>query len=108
MPAEVTALAPQLGGDLAGGIFNRHEAHCDPLRFVLAVGAWAAELGTVVRTRTEVLGVRRHGPRISALSTTEGELLVDQMVVAAGVWSGRLARSDDHPRQALDAARRAG
>jgi D-amino-acid dehydrogenase len=93
---EVATLAPQLGGgDVVGGVFHREEAHCDPLRFVLAVGAWAAALGVSVRTRTEVLGVRRHGERISALQTTQGELLVDEVVLAAGVWSGQLARELD-------------
>jgi D-amino-acid dehydrogenase len=93
--AELAAFAPQLAGGFAGGVLRRDEAHCDPLRFVLAIGAWAAELGATVRTRTEVLGVRRHGRRVSALETTQGELLVDQVVVAAGVWSGRLARELD-------------
>ena len=60
-PADVATVAPQLSGDLAGAILHSEEAHCDPLRFVLAVGAWAAELGTHMRMRSEVLGVRRHG-----------------------------------------------
>jgi len=92
---EVAAVAPQLRGDVAGGILHHDEAHCDPLRFVLAVGAWAAELGTSVRTSAEVLGIRRQGRRISALETSHGDLLVDQVVLAAGVWSGRLARELD-------------
>lgn len=94
-PDEVATVAPQLSRDLAGGIFHRDEAHCDPLRFVLAVGAWAAELGAGIRTRTEVLGVRRHGGRVNALQTTDGDLLVDEVVLAAGVWSRRLARELD-------------
>lgn len=94
-PAEVATVAPQLGAGLSGGVFRRDEAHCDPLRFVQAVGAWAAELGASIRTRTEVLGVHRRGPRVRALETTQGDLLVDEVVLAAGVWSGRLARQLD-------------
>ena len=90
-------MAPQLSQDLAGGIFHPDEAHCDPLRFVLAIGAWATELGVEIRTMTEVLGVRRDGPRIRALQTSQGELLVDEVVLAAGVWSGRLARELELP-----------
>jgi D-amino-acid dehydrogenase len=96
-PADVAAVAPQLSRGLAGGIFHPDEAHCDPLRFVVAVGAWAARLGVEVRTSTEVLGVRRDGSRIRALQTSEGELLVDEVVLAAGVWSGRLARELELP-----------
>jgi D-amino-acid dehydrogenase len=96
-PAEVAAVAPQLGPDLVGGIFHRDEAHCDPLRFVLAVGAWAAELGASIQTRTEVLGVRRDARRITALETTRGELRAGEVVLAAGVWSGRLAHELELP-----------
>jgi D-amino-acid dehydrogenase len=91
-PAEVAELAPQLGADLVGGVLHREEAHCDPLRFVLAVGAWAAELGASIRTRAEVLGVRRDGRRITALETSQGTVRAGEVVLAAGVWSGRLAR----------------
>lgn len=94
-PREVAALAPQLGPGIAGALYHREEAHCDPLRFVLALGAWAAALGVSIRTRTEVLGVRREGRRVLALQTTQGELAVDEVVVAAGVWTGRLARELD-------------
>ena len=89
-------MAPQLSGDVAGGILHSDEAHCDPLRFVLAVGAWAAELGT---QRPDAR------PRCSASVGTAGASApcrrvtatcsVDKWSLAAGVWSGRLARELD-------------
>ena len=39
------------------------------------------------RTGVEVLELRRHGSRIDSLWTTAGDIAVDEVVVAAGVWS---------------------
>ena len=82
-----------LTSDIAGAILDPDEAHCDPRRFVDAVGALAAEEGVDLRTGVEVLGLRRRGRRIESLWTTAGEVVADEVVVAAGVWSAELARS---------------
>jgi D-amino-acid dehydrogenase len=85
-------LASALSSDIAGTILDPEEAHCDPRRFVDAVGALAAEAGVDIRTGVEVLGLRRRGARIDSLWTTSGELAADEVVVAAGVWSASLAQ----------------
>ena len=87
---DLATAVPQLGRGFAGAIMYPDEAHCDPLRFVEAVGARAAQEGVDVRTGVEVLRLRRRGARIESLSTTAGELPVGHVVVAAGVWSARL------------------
>ena len=77
---------------IAGAILDPAEAHCDPRRFVQALGALAVEEGVDIRTGVEVLGVRRRGARIDALWTTAGDLPTREVVVAAGVSSPGLAR----------------
>jgi D-amino-acid dehydrogenase len=89
LPADLaTSLAP-----MAGAILNSDEAHCDPHRFVHAVGDLAMEHGVDIRTGGEVLEVRRRGSRIESLWTTAGEVRVGEVVFAAGVWTGALARN---------------
>lgn len=83
----------RLTSDIAGAILDPDEAHCDPRRFVDAVGAQATEEGVDLRTGVEVLGLRRRGRRIESLWTTAGDVVADEVVVAAGVWSAELARS---------------
>ena len=78
--------------EIAGAVLDPAEAHCDPRRFVDALGELAAEEGVDIRTGVEVLGVRRRGARIDALWTTAGDLPANEVVVAAGVWSADLAR----------------
>jgi D-amino-acid dehydrogenase len=85
-------LPSALASDIAGAILDPDEAHCDPRRFVEAVGALAADAGVDVRTGVELLGLHRRGSRIDSLWTTAGDLVANEVVVAAGVWSGGLAR----------------
>jgi D-amino-acid dehydrogenase len=95
-PRVVTHSLPDLAASLApvtGAILDSDEAHCDPHRFVQAVGRMAMEKGVDIRTGVEVLEVRRRGPRIESLGTTAGEVRVEQVVFAAGVWTGALARN---------------
>lgn len=89
---QLLEVEPALSRTLVGGAFYPDEAHCDPLRFTHALGAAAVELGVRVRCRVEVLSLETRAGRISALQTTSGRIPVDDVVLAAGVWSPRLAR----------------
>ncbi|MCC6222016.1 MAG: FAD-dependent oxidoreductase [Thermoleophilia bacterium] len=91
-PAVARELEPSLAADIAGAILHPDDAHCDPLRFVHAVGAAAAEAGAAIRTRVEVLGLRRSAGRVDAVVTTTGDVAAGEVVLAAGVWTPVLAR----------------
>ncbi len=88
-----TALASALAPDLAGLVYDPDEAHCDPRRYVDAVGALAVDEGVDVRTGVEVLGLRCRGARIESLWTTAGDVVAGEVVLATGVWSVDLART---------------
>ncbi len=85
-------LEPALGPSLAGAVLYPDEAHCDPLRFVQAVGRAAVDAGATVRTQVEVLGLRRDGRSGAVVDTTAGELAAGAVVLAAGAWTPWLAR----------------
>ena len=90
-PDDMSAAGAALASPGAGVIRYPDEAHCDPFRFVKAVGARAETLGVSVRTGVEVLEMRRQGERVRSLWTTGGEMAVGEVVVAAGVWTSRFA-----------------
>ena len=93
LDAEATrSMAPALASSIQGGVYCPEEAHCDPLRFVHEVGRMAAEEGAELRTRVEVIGFERRNGRIATLETTEGPVVAGTVVLAAGAWSGVLAR----------------
>lgn len=85
-------LEPALAVTPAGAVYYPGDAHCNPLDFVRAVGAAAAEAGATIRTRTEAIGLRRRDRRVDAVSTTAGDVVAGEVVVAAGAWTPLLAR----------------
>ncbi len=84
---------PTVKAGIAGCILYPDDAHCNPAKFVKTVGKAAAELGAEIRTGVEVLEVRREGDRVGIVTTTAGKLTAGEVVLAAGAWSARLARS---------------
>ena len=90
--AEVAELEPAVQSSPAGAVFYPGDAHCEPLRFVQSVGRAAIGAGAQVRTRVEVLGVRRRAGRAESLVTTAGELAASTVVLATGAWTPSLAK----------------
>jgi D-amino-acid dehydrogenase len=88
----VLELEPGLHPDLAGGVFFPDEAHCDPARFVTAVGHAAVAAGATLVTGADVLALQASGRSVD-LVTTAGTVRADTVIVAAGAWSARLARA---------------
>jgi D-amino-acid dehydrogenase len=89
---EARELEPALSGSIVGAVLYPEEAHCDPLRFVEAVGRAAADAGAEIRTGVEVLSLRRRNGRVEALDTTAGEIRPGRIVLATGAWTPMLAR----------------
>jgi D-amino-acid dehydrogenase len=85
-------LEPSLSGEQAGAVFYADDAHCDPHRFVQAVGAAAVNEGARVCTRVEALAFRRSNGQVEGIQTTAGDIRAGTVIVAAGAWSSLLAR----------------
>jgi D-amino-acid dehydrogenase len=85
------ALEPALARAIAGAVYHRREAHCDPGALVRALVDAAADLGADVREGVEVLRLRRSNGRVSALETTAGAVHAGDVVLAAGMWTRALA-----------------
>jgi D-amino-acid dehydrogenase len=86
------ALGVNRGPSVVGAIHFAQDAHCDSYRFVTAVGAAAEQAGASVRTGVEVRRLIRSGDRITGVETSEATLHPREVILAAGVWTGRLAR----------------
>ena len=86
--ADAKALEPALTGAARAGVLFPHEGQCDPPRLVQAIGAAAVERGVSLRT-----GVEARALHPGAVDTGDGVLQTGLVVVAAGAWSGRLART---------------
>src|SRR5690242_13337932 len=86
---EVRELEPLVLGARCGS-FYPEEAHVDSLRFTQAVASAAEGAGARIATGVDTLRIApdRRGVR---LDTTAGAIQAYQVVIAAGVWSDRLA-----------------
>ena len=85
---EARELEPSLTARVRAAVLFPDEAHCDPVRLAAAVGAAAVGRGVRLRTGVEAYAV---GP--AGVETTHGPVQAGTVVVAAGAWSGRLART---------------
>lgn len=90
---EAPVREPALRGRVAGAAFFPEEASCDPAAYTAAVAAAAVERGAHIETGVEVLAIRCDRGRVSAVETTRGPFEGRTTVLAAGVWSDRLART---------------
>lgn len=84
---QVCAQEPGAKLKVAGAIYFPIDAHLSPRLFVPALVALLKEMGVKFCWSTSVYGWRAEGGRISGVSTTGGDLIADEYVLAGGSWS---------------------
>jgi D-amino-acid dehydrogenase len=89
---EAHALEPALSERVTAGVLYPREAHVDPVRLTRSVGDAARRAGAVLWTHVDVSAVRHDGGGVT-LDTSVGSLSAGYAIVAAGAWSGVLART---------------
>ena len=85
---EVRRRFPFVGEQVVGGRFRAGDGTCD--QKALAFGLAAASRVPVV-TDCEVIGFEQAGGRLAGVTTTRGSVATDNVVLAAGPFSGPLA-----------------
>ncbi len=86
----IPGLAPE--GRFAVVLRDRHGFCADPGRYVKDLAAhFVGTGGTLVQAKVE--GFLRRGGAVTGVATSAGAMPADRVVVAAGAWSGDLARS---------------
>lgn len=92
--AEVRERVPRVvAGSVIGGVLTPADGHMDPAAFTRGMVARAERAGAAVVTGAEAYGFAvGAGGDVTAVRTTRGDFTAEQVVVAAGAWSGPLAR----------------
>jgi glycine cleavage system aminomethyltransferase T/glycine/D-amino acid oxidase-like deaminating enzyme len=91
-PEEVTELVPYLNEDLIeAGFHSKGAGTCDPLR---AGDVMRERAGDALTTspNTEVQDIQVTEGEVRAVETDRGTVEADEVVIAAGLWSPKLAR----------------
>ncbi|MFG2937517.1 NAD(P)/FAD-dependent oxidoreductase [Streptomyces sp. NPDC048282] len=87
-PKEAARLSPLISTDgLLAAAYSPDDGHCTPESVVHGYAAAARAHGARVLRHTEVTGIERDGPYVTAVQTTLGRIATDTVVCAAGPWS---------------------
>jgi len=89
--AELRRLEPAANDSIVGAIQFPDDSSVHPASLLHALHEQAKGAGVTFVPRTEVTGFRCDGDRVSAVSTTRGDVQARHVVVAAGAWSGTFA-----------------
>jgi glycine cleavage system aminomethyltransferase T/glycine/D-amino acid oxidase-like deaminating enzyme len=91
-PEQISELVPFIDQRLIlGGFYTPAAGVVDSLRAATMMREEAANDGLTVAANTEVLGIDVEGGRVRRVRTTRGDIEAEQLVIAAGAWSPRLA-----------------
>ncbi|WP_255190565.1 GcvT family protein [Natronobeatus ordinarius] len=92
---EIEELVPYVNTDvIKGGFYSEGAGTCDPLRageVMRARADHATDGGLTVSPNTVVLDVHVEGGAIQAVETDRGTVEADEVVIAAGLWSPKIA-----------------
>ncbi|MBI1884983.1 MAG: glycine oxidase ThiO [Chloroflexi bacterium] len=86
------ALEPELSPRLFGAAYSSRQHHVNPGLMTQALARAAEARGATLFPGTSVERYVRRRQRVVAVRTTEGTMAADHLVLAAGPWTGRLAR----------------
>jgi len=75
-----------------GGAYLPQDAHLIPDRFVQRLARHIDNMGVRLLTSCEVLDFEVTGRRVTRVKTTRGDISAEEIVLAGGSWSNKIAR----------------
>lgn len=89
---ELHQLEPNVRIDAEGAIHYECDGHTTPTEIMPKLLAYLKRQGVIIKTNEEVLDIETNGDKITEVITTNGSYRPDNVVLAAGSWSGELAK----------------
>jgi glycine oxidase len=90
---ETRSLEPALSPEIRGALYSPDEHQVGADRLVRAFARAAAAHGATLCRDCRVDGLLKQGERVAGVRTADGPMTAGHVVLAAGPWTGRLARS---------------
>ena len=91
-PKELLDFEPRLSSKLIGGVLLFGNRALDSFEFTKALADAAEKRGATLR-RGSVQAFRTDGRRVNGITLKDGEIGCEQVVLAAGPWSGKLGQA---------------
>lgn len=87
---EIRRLEPGVSPAVTTGFLVKEEAHVRPETLAAGYLAKLRELGVEVKSGVRMTRAARTGSRVTGIETDSGSLSGDEVLVAAGAWSGQV------------------
>lgn len=92
-PAEIKSLYPLLNtDDLLGGTWVAHDGQASPVDITQAFVKGARQRGALCLEEIKVTAIQKSNGRVTGVSTDQGEIDADYVVICAGMWSRELGK----------------
>ncbi len=89
---QLKIMEPNVKIDAKGAIHYECDAHTTPTEFMPKMVNFLKGKGVEIKTNEEVLDISTNGMSITDIKTTKGILSGDEIILAAGSWSGNLSK----------------
>lgn len=89
---QVQNLEPDCRINVAGGVLYKSDGLIDPNQWIKFLDQTLEQLGVEIIANAELTSIEKADGKVTSLQFDERELKVDQIVVAAGAWSAKVAR----------------
>ncbi len=90
--AQLTKIEPNIKIDAKGAIHYECDGHTTPTEFMPKMLSYLKDRGVCIKTNEEVLDLGISGQKIKQITTSLGTYNADEIVLAAGSWSGVLSK----------------
>jgi len=90
--AALHQIEPNVNIDAEGAIHYECDGHTTPTEIMPKLVAYLKQQGVIIRTNEEVLDIKSSGNTIKEVVTNKGAYKPEEVVLAAGSWSGELAK----------------
>ncbi|WP_423798517.1 glycine oxidase ThiO [Neobacillus sp. SAB-20_R2A] len=89
---ELQEMEPSLSPSVPGAMYLPNDGHVQPAKLTQAFATAAVHFGAKILENTEVLSFLYQNGQVIGVQTTNGTILSDNFVVAAGAWAAQLMR----------------
>ncbi len=90
---ELSDVAPEYSGEgVVAACYEAHAGVADPMATTTSFANRARELGAIIREGVTVTHILKQNGRVTGVRTVDGDISAPKVVLAANVWSGRLAQ----------------
>ncbi|MGB6152875.1 MAG: FAD-dependent oxidoreductase [Pricia sp.] len=90
--SQLQAIEPDIKIDAKGAIHYECDGHTSPTELMPKLLAYLKSAGVYIKTNEEVLDLSLVSGKINEVKTSKGTYAADEIILAAGSWSGLLAK----------------